>query len=130
MPPEAESIALSESQIPLLSRIEGKVQTRIQVRVVRKVIDRRWHYAILDRQNTGDRLSNAGCTKQVSGHRFGRTDVQLKSMIAEKVHNSLGLTDVTHRSGCSVNVDIINIVRRNIRIAHSIGHGQAGAQSF
>src|SRR5690606_2903581 len=72
---------------PILRFIKSKVQFRIQIRIICKVIDGRWYDIMLDSHDGSNGFHRSGSPQQVTCHGLGRTDVQTISVFTIEIQN-------------------------------------------
>ena len=83
MTSESKGITHGNTYGPLLSLIKRKVQFRVKLGIQIMEINRRRDNIILNCQNTSNCLHCTGSSQQMPRHGFGRTDIQMISMLAE-----------------------------------------------
>ena len=90
-------------------------------------INSRRNNIILYGQRTSNHFYCSGSSQEVTGHRFGRTDIQLVSMFSKRFQDSFRLRDISQTGRSSVNIDIINIFGFHTCIFKSKQHHLIGA---
>src|ERR1700759_3120420 len=75
MPAKAKGIAQRRPYSLLLWFPESEVQTRIQLGIVRHMVNGRRDLVVYDAHDTGDRFDHARRAQTMSRHRLGGTDI-------------------------------------------------------
>src|SRR5690606_2828229 len=83
VPAKAKSIAQHDIQGLFLGYIKGKIKPRINLRILVKMINRRWNKVMLHSEDGCNSFDGSRSSKEMSGLGFGRADVELESMIAK-----------------------------------------------
>src|SRR6266436_3148378 len=65
----------------------------------------------------------------MAGHRFGGTDRNLVRVVAKNFFDRLGFTDIAKTGRSGVGVDVVDVVRRNLRVIERQLHGPRGASA-
>src|SRR6266436_6441555 len=65
----------------------------------------------------------------MAGHRFGGTDRNLVRVVAKNFFDRLGFTDIAKTERSGVGVDVVDVVRRNLRVIERQLHGPRGASA-
>jgi len=115
MTAETKRIAECIANRPPDGGIRGIIQIAVRIRSIQ--VDRWWNDAVDDRKDRGNGLHCAGGTQEVACHGLRRADTHLERMIPEGRFQRFGLADVSERSGGPMNIDIIDEVRLDSRIA-------------
>src|SRR6478609_1065725 len=92
---ETKRITQGNIDFTLLSFIKSKVQFRIEIRIVSKMINGWRNNPFIESKQARDCFYRAGSTQQMSGHTLGRTDVQLIRMLTKNFLNGFDLSDIT-----------------------------------
>src|SRR5688572_33323076 len=72
-------------------------------------------------------LDGSGCSQKVADHRFRGANGKLVGMISKDGLNRLGFGFVVRRCGCTVSVDVIDLIRSNSRVLQCAAHYSYGA---
>src|SRR5712691_3447284 len=65
----------------------------------------------------------------MAGHRFGGTDRNLVRVVAKNFFDRLGFTDIAKTGRSGVGVDVVDVVRRNLRVIERQLHGARSASA-
>ena len=71
VPAKPKGIAQGCIHLPLLRFVKGKVQPRVNVRVIGEMVDGGRHCIVLHRHNASHGFDHTGSTQGVPGHGFG-----------------------------------------------------------
>jgi len=132
MAAKPEGVGHGSLNLTFLRLVEGEVQFVIYIRIIiiLLVVDGRRDHAFLDGQNRGDGLYGACSSEKMSSHRLSRTQAHLVGMLLEHAKDRLHLRRVSQWCGCSVHVDVVDLLRTHARILQSGFHDQNRARSF
>ena len=78
--------------------------------------------AVANREDREDRLDAACRSEQMPGHRLGRAHRDLLRVLAERMLDRNGLGDVACRRRGAVGVDVIDLLRIELGVAHRVLH--------
>ena len=94
------------------------------------MVDGRRHDVVLYTQHADHALYGTCGTEEVAGHALGRADVDLVSLLTEEILDSLGLRDVAHMSGRTVNIDVVDVLDAHASVLKGSLHDELGTETF
>src|SRR6516225_7888799 len=121
---EAEGVGQRRADLHLARRVGHKVE--IALRVLLEEIRGRRCDLIADGEHREYRLDRCRRAKEMAGHRFGRRDRELCSMLAEAALYRDAFGDVSQRSGGAVCVDVVDVRRREPAVLEGVAHAARG----
>src|SRR5690554_1046809 len=92
------------------------------------MVNGRGYNLISDCQDTEHRLQCPCTTQQVTCHRLGGADVELVAVVSEYIDDRFRFRYISHRCGCTMYVDVVDLIEIHLSILKCIVHHQFGTQ--
>ena len=129
---KAEGIGQGSAYGTFLSLVESEVHVVVQLRIIITLgmVDGRRDDIVLNAQYTDHTFYGTSGTKEVTGHALGRADVDLVSLLAEEILDSLGLGDVAYVSGSTVDIDVVDVFHAHASILESSLHDELSTEAL
>src|SRR5690606_25266423 len=116
MPPKPKRITHRNIYLLADGVVEDDVEVAWHFGIEVSRVDRRWNDTFADRFDADDGFSCAGSAEHVAHGRLGRADVETRRGVAKHFLDCLHLAYITHRRGCSVRVEVVDVRRGYSRV--------------